>query len=399
MLNSYYTEKILGLQGAEIKKMEETEEKISISLEMKRKVHLCPACGQETDRVHDYRTQIIRDEKCFGRKVYLHLRKRRYVCQCGKRFYEDNQWLARYQRETQRMTMAILRKCGTEFSYTAIAREFGISTPTVLRRADMILYGRPKELPKVLGIDEFRGNSGGEKFQCILTDIENRKVNDILPTRYQHDLIDYFKKYEKIDRIKVKYFVSDMYTTYEEIAKTYFPNAVYVVDKYHWIRQAIWAFESVRKEVQKQFSKTHRIYFKKSRYLLMKRSEKLTEEEKQQVNVMLYTSADLSNAYFMKERLYRILGKIEKTGYQNTLPVKKAFMEWVEDALNSDIPAFVRCGKTYQRWLTPIMNSFDCPYTNGFTEGCNNKIKVIKRNAYGVHNFSRFRNRILFSFS
>ncbi|MBE6695669.1 MAG: transposase, partial [Ruminococcaceae bacterium] len=48
---------------------------------------------------------------------------------------------------------------------------------------------------------------------------------------------------------------------------------------------------------------------------------------------------------------------------------------------------------------TPITNSFFCPYTNGFTEGCNNKIKVLKRNAYGLRDFKRLRNRILFMFS
>ncbi|MCD8191711.1 MAG: transposase, partial [Oscillospiraceae bacterium] len=42
-----------------------------------------------------------------------------------------------------------------------------------------------------------------------------------------------------------------------------------------------------------------------------------------------------------------------------------------------------------------ILNAFDCTYTNGFTEGCNNKTKVLKRACYGVQNFSRFRNRIL----
>ena len=46
-----------------------------------------------------------------------------------------------------------------------------------------------------------------------------------------------------------------------------------------------------------------------------------------------------------------------------------------------------------------ILNSFSSPYTNGFTEGCNNKIKVLKRNAYGYKNFKRFRNRILHIFS
>lgn len=249
----------------------------------------------------------------------------------------------------------------------------------------------------MLGIDEFRGNSGGEKFQCILTDISEHKVSNILPTRYQADLIDYFKKYSKTKRDQVEYFVSDMYKTYEEIAKTYFPKATYVIDKYHWIRQAIWAMEAVRKEVQKTLTQAERKYFKKSRTLLLKHAEKLNEDEQQQVNIMLYKSTTLSNAYFMKERLYRVLD-LAKQPEPDMEWIKKAFKEWIDAALESEIPAFVRCAKTYLHWFRPILNSFACPYTNGFTEGCNNKIKVIKRNAYGVHTFSRFRNRVLYSF-
>lgn len=98
-----------------------------------------------------------------------------------------------------------------------------------------------------------------------------------------------------------------MYKPYAEIAACYFPNATYVIDKYHWIRQAIWAFEAVRKEVQKQFSKQHRIYFKKSRHLLLKHMDKLKPEQLQQVLVMLDISPTLSTAYFLKEQLYAIL--------------------------------------------------------------------------------------------
>ena len=58
-----------------------------------------------------------------------------------------------------------------------------------------------------------------------------------------------------------------------------------------------------------------------------------------------------------------------------------------------------KCGKTMLNWLNSILNSFLTPITNGFTEGCNNKIKVLKRNAYGYQNFNRFRNRILHMFS
>ncbi|MEF2920191.1 MAG: transposase, partial [Acutalibacteraceae bacterium] len=49
--------------------------------------------------------------------------------------------------------------------------------------------------------------------------------------------------------------------------------------------------------------------------------------------------------------------------------------------------------------ITGILNSFTTKFTNGFTEGCNNKIKVLKRNAYGYRNFKRFRNRIIHIFS
>ena len=184
-----------------------------------------------------------------------------------------------------------------------------------------------------------------------------------------------------------------MYQPYAEIAACYFPNATYVIDKYHWVRQAIWAFEAVRKEIQKQFSKQYRIYFKKSRHLLLKHMDKLKPDQVQQVLIMPDISPTLSTAYFLKEQLYAILSGPDPDQQ------KKRFSEWIEEAEESEIPAFVKCANTYRNWFTPITNSFFCPYTNGFTEGCNNRIKVLKRNAYGVQNFKRFRNRILFMFS
>ena len=149
----------------------------------------------------------------------------------------------------------------------------------------------------------------------------------------------------------------------------------------------------MRKEVQKQFSKSHRIYFKHSKGLLLKRFDFLTDEQKQQVLVMLDVSATLSTAYFLKEAFLKILDS------QSREAAKAAMIEWVQDAADSDIPAFKTCAKTMQNWLPGILNSFTCSYTNGFTEGCNNKIKVLKRNAYGYRNGIRFRNRILHIFS
>lgn len=56
---------------------------------------------------------------------------------------------------------------------------------------------------------------------------------------------------------------------------------------------------------------------------------------------------------------------------------------------------FHKCVDTFIKWQEEILNAYDSGLSNGYTEGCNNKIKVIKRNAYGVRNFERFRKRIL----
>lgn len=382
-----YTEKVLGMQDVEVKKIENEEKKTIIYIEMCRKESICPVCGRKTNRVHDYRWQKVKELPAFGNEVELRLHKRRYACDCGKRFYEPCRFLGRYQRRTTRTTMAMIAKFADVRAYSNVAEEFGVSIPTVIRLFNNISYSKPVVLPEVVGIDEFKGNTGGEKYNCILTDVDKKCVLDIMKSRKQSDLCEYFKK---IDRSGVRYFVSDMYVPYAEIAKTYFPQATYVIDKYHWVRQAIWAFEAVRKDEQKKFSKSYRIYFKHSRKLLLKHEKDLNHEEIDQVSIMLSTSADLSTAYFLKELLYKLLDEKDPD------TKKRKLSEWIDAALDSDIKSFKRCAATYQKWFSPIVNSFFCPYTNAFTEGFNNKIKVLKRNAFGLRNFRRFRNRILF---
>ena len=202
-------------------------------------------------------------------------------------------------------------------------------------------------------------------------------------------VVKYFKKFDKSERDKVEYFVSDMWRTFSDISSVWFKNATKIVDKYHWIRQIMCAFESVRKEEQKKFSESHRRYFKNSRKLLLKRFDDLNDEQKQQVNIMLYTSPNLCTAHFYKEDFLKILD------CQDRQSARKAMSDWINSAYDCGIPRFVKCAKTMQNWLTGILDSFTTPLTNGFIEGCNNKIKVLKRNAYGYRDFNRFRNRIL----
>ena len=391
MLALNYTQEILDLQDVSVEKVENLEKIQRIHIKLGRKVVNCPCCNTETSKIHDYRTQIVKDCEAFGKKVELVLKKRRYVCTCcNKRFAEPNAFLPKYHRMTSRLIATVIEKLSDERSFTSVARETALSISTVIRIFDHVHYSTLKVCPEVLSIDEFKGNTGGEKFNVILCDPQTKRVLDILPERKESYLIKYFKQ---TDRSRVKYFVSDMWTTYREIATHFFKNATFLVDKYHWVRQTVWAFETVRKEVQKQLRPDVRKYFKRSRSLLIKRYDTLELEQKQAVNTMLWYSDEMCEAHSIKEWFFKVLDT------EDLAKTKQELKDWLDSVDTTDLKPFKRCVNTYFNWKKGILNSLESPFTNGFTEGCNNKIKVLKRNAYGYRRFDRFRNRILHIFS
>ena len=392
MLYTHSTEKLIGLQDLKIISVNDNETEIHIYGQLERKLHKCPCCGAETNKIHDYREQVIKDIPLYNKHAFIHLQKRRYRCGCGKRFYESNPFLPRYHRRTNRLSAHILDRLRKLITFTDVAKEVNLSTTTVMRTFDLVSYA-PQQLPTTLSIDEFKGNTNKEKYQCIITDPVNRIVLDILPKRYESYLIKYFLNFSKNERDKITTFVSDMWKPYSSVADKLFKNAKQVVDKYHWIRQVFWAFDGVRKDVQKSLGKDYRIYFKHSRKLLFKRFHELNDEQKQTVNVMLALSPTLYTAHFYKEDFLKILDCRDRDS------AKTALSEWINCAFDCGIDRFKKCAQTMINWMTGILNSFSIPVTNGFTEGCNNKIKVLKRIAFGYQNFHRFRNRILHIFS
>ena len=387
MLYEDNTAKLLGLEDVIIKKVWEDESAHHIELELPRCMHSCPCCGAETDRIHDYRKQKIKDLSAFGKDVYLYLRKRRYACSgCGKRFYEQNNFLPRYHRMTSRKNARIIEDFRDTVSASYIARKHNISTTTALRYFNLVNYSC-KALPEVLSIDEFKGNAGGEKYQTILTDAKERKIIDILPNRKKADMIRYFRRFK--NRKEVKYVVIDMNPHFREVAELCFPQATIVIDRYHVTRQAIWAMERVRKEEQKHLSADWRRFCKHSKALLNKPPNKLKENEREKLRIILGFSTRLEQAYFLKNDFLFLMHS------PNAAVAEDLLADWIYRAESSHLPEFRECTRAIHNWGKLILNSFDVPFTNGYTEGCNNKTKVLKRVCYGMRNFSRFRNRIL----
>jgi transposase len=239
----------------------------------------------------------------------------------------------------------------------------------------------------VLSIDEFKGTTDKGKYHCILVDPVNSKVLDVLDSRNLDFLLRYFRGFK--DRDNVKYVVIDMWTPYKLAIQHLFPQAQIVIDRFHYIRNCNWAIEKVRKSVQQSLSYEKAKFLKYSRKLLLTSPHKLNHDGKIRLANILLTDERIRLAYVLKEKFMDFVRSKDLTEAEARL------CEWLELVRAYKISEFSYLAKTILNWRQEILNSFTVPYSNGCIEGFNNKIKVIKRNAFGFRNFSRFRTRIL----
>lgn len=392
MLHDNYTQSIPFFKGVITKYFEEDESTGSYKafIEMPVNEHRCPHCGNSTTFIKDYRLQTVRDLVVLGKPLIVTIRKRRYVCKhCNATFTEENPYIKRYCHFPNRLYIESLTESFRLQSFTSVAKRLGVSVTSIIRWFDKLICPHPK-LPECIAIDEFRGNAGREKFQCNVADPVKHQVIDILPSRNTEDLCKHFLEYPYKERAVVKKIVMDLSTLFRSVAKTMFPEAKIVADKFHVIRVVINSLENVRKRIQKEFHATKRKWFKRSRYLLLKPEYKLTDEDKTELARMLNSSYDLEKAYVLKERFYEVFRKQTRT------EAKKELGNWLLLAADLSLPEFMHCITTFSNWKTEIANIIGERVSNGFIEGSNNKIKVLKRISYGVRNFDRFRNRILY---
>ena len=390
-MHSNCIKNLLNLKDVEIKKIKNLDNLVEIYIELPISEHICPCCDNKTSNVHDYYSQLIKDIPIQFKPTNIIYRKRRYHCNsCGKNFYENNDVVSKYKRRTNRLTGYIVNELRNLDSQSNIAKKSNVS-PSVISKMLPYLAVTTSKLPRVLCIDEFKGNTGNYKYQVALIDGETHDVVDILECRHKHSLCEYFKKFPQEQLNNVKYFVTDLWETYKDIAFTYFRKAKIIADHFHWARYACNALDKIRIEVQSKLPKSERKYFKHSRYLLLSRRCKIKEDRYDELkNMLINYSENLRIAYREKEELLDILHSEEDANIKiNNLS------KWIKRNLESDIPQLKECAKTYQHWYIEIKNSLEVPYSNGATEGFNNKIKVLKRVSFGMRSFRNFKARIM----
>ena len=129
--------------------------------------------------------------------------------------------------------------------------------------------------------------------------------------------------------------------------------------------------------------------YSKAGILLLKGAERLVDWEKARLNELFYRYPELGRAWLLKESF--------RDWYRGTNRSRaKERLRSLEDTISNDyLPEFKELLHTLDNWREEILNYFDYPITNGFVEGKNNRIKTMKRMAYGYRNMANSRLRIL----
>lgn len=388
-----------------------------VTLKSNKRKYKCPECDRFTSSVNDVLKPVrIRHLKVVEIKSELYIIKRRFIChKCDKKFVEPlninsyNSYLSNDLKMKIRKDLLVYN-----YSIKSIADENGVSSATVRRELEEAMNGYPeylRTLPEVISLDEFKADTSEGKYALVINDPLRKKVLDILPNRKKDYLLGYFTRVE--NRNNVKIVISDMYEPYLLVSKVMFPKARFVVDRFHFVRYTMDALDAVRIRIQKEYgynSKEYRLlknkknvsllrkysndidwYVYTQRYENGKMIKKLSIDI---INNILKISDELDRAYQLKELFLDI---IKHSTYENAT---EQLLIWIDLCKESKIPEMVEASKTINNWLEYIVNSFiDKRYSNGYTEGMNNKIKVIKRNGYGYKNFKFFRLRLLYIFN
>ena len=132
-MHSHCINKLINIKDVIVKKVIHSDTYVKIYLETKPHEQVCPCCGATTKRIHDYRNQRIKDLPLQRKDTYLILRKRRYRCSCGKKFYEKYSFISRYKQRTTRLNYEIINQLRDTVSIKHVSNKTNVSTTTVSR--------------------------------------------------------------------------------------------------------------------------------------------------------------------------------------------------------------------------------------------------------------------------
>jgi transposase len=397
--------RLLGLDGFQVIAVEERGGALEVEVELVARAAVCPHCARGSVEVKERPVVWVRDLSISGRWTWLRWRKRRFACPaCRKTFTETHPELPARRRMTRRFDRHLFVLARSGAAHAEIARNEGTSRYQVDRAfrvgAAGELAARPRAWPRRISLDEAHHRRGHE-LATIVSDVDERRVIEVVDGRSRRRIERYLRSLPDEQRNAIEVVSIDPYEAYRLAVQTVLPDAVIVCDPFHLVRGANTALDTVRRERQrvaksergKGARRAGRTIWKRelyqARHALLTGRERLTHLGRQRLSELFQQEPLIAEAWALKEAFRAIYRSRDRRQAEQQLE------RFLTGCRLAAIPSFDAFADGIRLWRQELLAYFDQPITNGYAEGVINKIKVIKRRAYGLPTFEGFRRRVL----
>ena len=241
---------------------------------------------------------------------------------------------------------------------------------------------------RYIGVDEIAVKKG-HNYLTVVVDLETGHVVWVAEGRTAASLEEFLKKLKRV-KAQIKAIAMDMWPAYISAAMKYYQSDVIVFDRFHIISECNKMIDELRRKEAQTAELTEKKVFKGVRYLLLKGQESIENDYKARYRLhrLLEVNRSLNIAYILKEELRELWSCASLNEAEQYLN------NWLKKAWVSGISPVIKLAKRIASHRSGILNYFTHPVTTARVEGINNKIKVLKRMAYGFRDIHYFKLRI-----
>ena len=350
----------------------------------------CSGCLRTGLPVHEYCRRRIRDLPMLGRTVLLHVTLRRVACpDCGTRM-EAVPWLDRHARLTRRLADTV-SVCCARLPTAHVAELFDLHWSTVRaldqRRLEATVAALPPSEPRRLVMDEFALYKG-HRYASVVLDADTKRVLWIGEGRSRAAVRPFFQSLGSVGCARIEAVAMDMNTAFDLEVRRHCLNARVVYDLFHVVaKYGREVISRVRVDAANQLrhDQPARRVVKQAHWLLLRNPASLkTPSERVRLDEVLAANQSLMTVYVMKEQLKALWTAPTAWAW------RRAWRQWMSHANESQIPALAQFARRLSGYWRGIVSRVRWPMHTGQLEGINNKIKVIKRMAYGYRDSGYF---------
>ena len=354
----------------------------------------CHACGQPGHRVHSWEQRTLRDLNLGEAQVSIQLRYRKLRCaRCAGVRVEELELCEPSHRVTKRLARYIHDLCAL-VPVQDVARHLALDWKTVKAIDQAFLEATVGETDytglRVLAIDEIAIRKRF-RYMTVVADFETGRVVWVGPERTAATLHAFFGGMTPAQRAALEAIAIDMWDPYIKAIREAVPHVRIVFDCFHVVSAFNQVIDLVRNDEYRRATTADRAVIKGSRFLLVKTI--LTRRERTHLNELLGLNHTLCLLYILSDLLKQLWR------YRSRAWAHRRLEEWCSLAYSLAHPAVRRFARRLARYGYGILNHCDYPIHTGRSEGINNKIKVIKRKAYGFHDDRYFALKIIQSCS